>query len=101
MQVQLKEIGNHPVFAYRKYDILRDGLKVGTFGKNRDGRWDAQIIRNRSEPYTDFNRTSFAYSNYQAMVRLIACYLQGDDTRVEQLRRGIWVNPCPQAEIVA
>lgn len=101
MQVQLKEIGNHPVFAYRKYEILRDGVKVGTFSKGADRRWNAQMVRNRDEAFVAGNITGYAHSNYHAMIRLIACYLQGDMERVSFLARGNWTNPCPTAEVIS
>jgi len=101
MQVQLKEIGNHPVFAYRKFEILRDGAVVGTLSKGADRRWNAQIVRNTSEPYSDHNRTSYHQSNFGAIQRLIACHLVGEVDRIPYLQRGIWTNPCPVAEIAA
>lgn len=100
MQIQLKGTNEHPLLAGRTFDILRDGEKVGWFFKGRDGRWNAQIVRNRAEPLSDFNRTSYAYSNYHAMIRLIACYLLGDDERIPYLQRGIWTNPCPVPEVI-
>jgi hypothetical protein len=101
MDIALKVTKDSPVSAYRHYDILRDGVKVGTFSKGADRRWNVQIIRNRNEAWSDFNRTAFHHSNYHAMVRLIACYLLGDDERVKHLARGIWTNPCPVAEVLA
>jgi len=101
MKIQLKVTKDSPISAYRHYAILRDGEKVGSFSKGADRRWNAQLPRNRNEPYSLFNATSFAHSNYHAMIRLIACYLLGDDERVQHLARGIWTNPCPVAEIVA
>jgi hypothetical protein len=100
MRIQLKVTKDSPVSAYRHYDILRDEEKVGTFSKGADGRWNAQIIRDLDEPWGDFNRTAYAHSNYFAMVRLIACYLEGDMERVKYLQRGIWTNPCPVAEVI-
>lgn len=101
MQIQLKPTNQHPIQAYRIYDILRDGVKVGTFSKGRDGRWNAQLPRDRTAGWSEFDRTSYAHSNYHAMIRLIACYLVGDMDRVPYLARGIWTNPCPTAEVLA
>jgi len=100
MRIQLKATNESPIQAYRRYDILLNDQKVGTFGKGADRRWNAQLIRNRDEEFNDFNRTSYAHSSYQAMIRLIACYLLGDMDRVQYLARGIWINPCPVPEIV-
>lgn len=102
MQIQLKATNEHPLLSGRTFDILRDGEKVGTFSKGRDGRWNAQMPRNRAEVYDEcLNRTAYHSSNFHAMVRLIACYFLGEMDRIPYLQRGIWTNPCPVAEIVA
>lgn len=103
MKIQLKVTKDSPIAAYRQYDILRDGEKVGTFSKSADGRWNAQLPRNRAEVWDEcLNRTSYAHSNYFAMIRLIACYFIDEELhRIPFLARGIWTNPCPVAEIAA
>jgi hypothetical protein len=101
MKIQLKVTKDSPIPAYRHYEIQRNGEQVGTFSKGADGRWNVQIVRDRSQAWSEFNRTAYSHSNYHAMIRLIACYLQGDMDRVTHLARGIWINPCPTPEIVA
>jgi hypothetical protein len=101
MKIQLKVTKDSPVQVYRHYAILREGEQVGTLSRGTDRRWNAQLVRNRNEAWGLANQTAYAHSNFQAIIRLISCYLEGDDERLPYLMRGIWTNPCPTPEIVA
>lgn len=100
MHIQLKAINNNPIQAYRVYNVLVDGDMQGTFRKS-NGRWTDYLPRNRTEVFDEcLNNTSYAHSNYQAMIRLIACYFVDEEHhRIPFLARGIWTNPCPVPEV--